>query len=548
MHRSVLRLAFVLSLAILSAAPQAARAAVTVAAAVNVASYTRPEMPNGKLAQGVMFTLFGTDMGPAALAQASTFPLPTSLAGTSVQVTVNGTTVDCIMIFTLASRVAAILPSSTPVGAGTLTVTFNGVTSPPLAIEVVANGFGIFTTASNGVGQASITDPLAGALRLNGFFEAAHPGEPWDIWGTGLGAVAADESIETGAGDLTHLNVEVYVGGKKAQVVYRGRSGCCSALDQIRIIIPEGVEGCAVSVVVIVNGVPSNNVTMSIAAEGNVCSDSFGPSAADLDIFQSSGQLNFGQLFVARTWSEINLNGQVTVQRNDTAAATFSGLDLAQSSQLASLTPAVGSCVVNPLPGPTIIPSVGLDAGGGTFGPYTLNQITPGTHMVFFAPQLPTGPGVVNDGTLIDAGTYTFNINGGADVGAFSASLDVPTPVVWTNREQLGPINLNQPLTITWSNGVPGGIVQIIGISPSALGNSGFIGAQFQCRAPADAGTFTVPAWVFGSLPPSISIGGNPGGTITVGLYGFGDRIDAPGIGYGLIWYIDSFLKAVDYR
>jgi hypothetical protein len=120
--------------------------------------------------------------------------------------------------------------------------------------------------------------------------------------------------------------------------------------------------------------------------------------------------------------------------------------------------------------------------------------------------------------------------------------------VDWTNREQIEIVNRNQPLTITWSNPAPGAIVQIIGYSPSSLGNAGFIGAQFFCRAPAEPGSFTVPAWVLGSLPASIEIAGIPGGTLAVGLYAFGDRFSAAGLDYGLVWYIDSFVKLVKYQ
>ena len=107
------------------------------AAAVNSASFARSELPNGGLAQGGIFTVFGSNMGPAALAQSTSFPLPAELAGTSVKVTVGGTTLDCIMLFTVSSQLAVILPSNTPLGDGTLTVTFNGQTSAPLPIRVV---------------------------------------------------------------------------------------------------------------------------------------------------------------------------------------------------------------------------------------------------------------------------------------------------------------------------------------------------------------------------------------------------------------------------
>jgi uncharacterized protein (TIGR03437 family) len=46
------------------------------------------------------------------------------------------------------------------------------------------------------------------------------------------------------------VDAEVYVGGKRAAVTYKGRSGCCAGIDQIVFTVPEGVEGCYVPVVV----------------------------------------------------------------------------------------------------------------------------------------------------------------------------------------------------------------------------------------------------------------------------------------------------------
>src|SRR5579871_5785969 len=68
---------------------------------VNSASYARPGFPNYGIAQGSLFIIFGQGLGPAKIVQVSSFPLPTSggLSGTSVQVTVNGTTVAAIMLY-----------------------------------------------------------------------------------------------------------------------------------------------------------------------------------------------------------------------------------------------------------------------------------------------------------------------------------------------------------------------------------------------------------------------------------------------------------------
>jgi uncharacterized protein (TIGR03437 family) len=76
-------------------------------------------------AQGSIFIVYGSAMGPSAIVVGTTLPLQTTLSGTSIQVTVGGTTVNALMVYTLESQLAAVLPSNTPVGTGTLTVTYN---------------------------------------------------------------------------------------------------------------------------------------------------------------------------------------------------------------------------------------------------------------------------------------------------------------------------------------------------------------------------------------------------------------------------------------
>ncbi|HEY7679462.1 MAG TPA: hypothetical protein VIC04_03020, partial [Terriglobia bacterium] len=275
-----------------------ARAQVTLAAAVNAASFANSALPNGKLAQGVLFTAFGSNMGPASIVRVSAFPLPTTLGGTSVRVTVGSTTVNCLMIYTVAGQIAAILPNNTPTGNGTMVVTYNNQNSAPLNVTVVASAFGIFSVNLSGTGPAVMTDPFTAAP--NSFTNAANPQRLLDIWGTGLAAVNADESLGPAPGDLTNLNVEVWVGGTQAQVLYRGRSGCCSGVDQIRIAVPAGVTGCSVSLYVLVQGIPSNFMTMSIAPSGSVCSDPGGYTQAELEALIANGSIRIGALGLGR--------------------------------------------------------------------------------------------------------------------------------------------------------------------------------------------------------------------------------------------------------
>ena len=71
-----------------------ATAAINSGGIVNAASYRRVGLPNSGIAQGSIFLVFGSNLGPAQLTTDPDFPLGTSLAGTSIKVTVNAVTVD----------------------------------------------------------------------------------------------------------------------------------------------------------------------------------------------------------------------------------------------------------------------------------------------------------------------------------------------------------------------------------------------------------------------------------------------------------------------
>src|SRR5437868_15141471 len=84
--------------------------AVSPGAIVNHFSYALRGMPNAGIAQGSMFDIYGTNVGPATLTQAAGFPLPATLASTPVHVTVAGTTSDVLLRFVSTGQVAALLP------------------------------------------------------------------------------------------------------------------------------------------------------------------------------------------------------------------------------------------------------------------------------------------------------------------------------------------------------------------------------------------------------------------------------------------------------
>src|SRR5579862_3092031 len=150
--KSIRILCFVTGLTLAACAALAQTPTITLVA--NASSYTPPGLPNSGIAQGAMFIVKGSGLGPATFVVAATFPLQTAIAGTSVSVTAGGKTVAGIMYYSGSTQLAAILPSSTPTGAGTLTVTYNGQTSAAASINVIQNGLGIFTVSQSGAGDA----------------------------------------------------------------------------------------------------------------------------------------------------------------------------------------------------------------------------------------------------------------------------------------------------------------------------------------------------------------------------------------------------------
>ena len=188
----------------------------------------------------------GSGLGPASPSVATSFPLSTAIGGTSIRITIGGRPVDAIMYYALEGQAAAILPSPTPIGIGTIVLTYGGQTSQPFSITVVDRNFAIFTTDSSGAG-------LAIATANSGFVSptaVAHTGDVIALWGTGLGAVAGDETRPADQSDLTIPNLEVWVGGKKSEVQFRGRSSCCTSVDTVFVTIPAGVPSCITPVTV----------------------------------------------------------------------------------------------------------------------------------------------------------------------------------------------------------------------------------------------------------------------------------------------------------
>src|ERR1035441_7520267 len=83
---------------------------------VNGASFAPLGAPNGLIARGSIFTIFGANLGPTTGVQVSAFPLGTTLAGVSVRVSQGSTSVDAFPLYVRNDQVNVIMPSNVPLG------------------------------------------------------------------------------------------------------------------------------------------------------------------------------------------------------------------------------------------------------------------------------------------------------------------------------------------------------------------------------------------------------------------------------------------------
>ena len=506
---------------------------------VSSASFRTPGLPGSGIARGSIFSIFGDGLGPTPYVQNGQFPLPTKLAGTSVTVTVAGTSVPALVVLAYRYQVNAILPSDTPAGSGILTVTYNGETSAPAPIEVVNTAFGIYTFFSRG-GQAVVTDLN---YRPNSIISTLHPGDIAILWGTGLGPITTSDADVPPAGNLPGT-VKVHVGNTTATVSYAGRSGCCSGLDQIAFQVPAGVQGCQVPIAVETGGFVSNIATIAVSASGQTCSDS--AMGQDLvDRLAAGNTVDFGYVRLESLIAQF-IPGSTAYASEDFAYASFSEYT-PQTAGLAQYGVSGNYCVA-------VDCSYGCGAVtmDGTLADSSPAQLDAGSMAIqgqTTASLSGLGPSSAygaylnsNISRFLWSGLkYTVSGAGGSKIGAFSASETTGTAgVTLANLTSGQTLPLSGDLTVQWTGGdakLQNGMVTIGGFSAVDANYSQWV--LFQCSAPATAHSFTIPGWILSTLPRSgtgqqgtISY---PLGWIWIGQYSNPVTFTAPGLDRGLI-------------
>jgi uncharacterized protein (TIGR03437 family) len=495
--------------AIALAAGTAGAQAPSIRNVVNAAGGIVQALPNGGIAQGAIFTVTGSNMGPGTLALDPAPFTGTRLAGTSASVTVKGTTVAMLMYYTSANQVAGLLPSNTPVGAGTVTVTYNGTTSAPAPINVVQNNAGIFTIPSGGAGEAVVTYPDFSVVSTfaaspcggpNTACGAANPKDVLILWLTGLGPVSAPDSSGPQPGNMANLPLKLWIGGVQAAVAYQGRSGCCIGVDQVVFTVPDNVPtGCAVPLFVQIDNTIGNYTSIPVAKGSRSCTP-VNPSLTPAVMSAVAGGAPVGSTEI-KLRRRPNGNGAGTVDRADAQfqkSATVPGMGPFALSLLDI--PPVGTCSVANDPNLDLTPAAFTFQGALDAGP-SLSLNGPGGNKVLtktVAAGQPTDYFVSIGQGYFSPGTYTVTGTGGADVGPFTATLAIPAVPALTNQANLGAVTRSNGQTITWT----GGDSQYVVLFGASYTDTNLTtGAVFTCVADGGAGTFTVPPTVLLAMP-----------------------------------------------
>lgn len=496
-------------------------------AVVNAASFARPGLPQGALARGSIFSVFGENIGPESFETVSEFPLGDSLGGVSIEVAQGEETVAAIPVFVSAGQVNAILPSDAPLGPASLRVT-NGVRRlNPVPVEIVSSQLGVFTANGTGFGPGIAQNFVSQSVQpINAPSTPATPGQVLTIWATGLGAVDFPDNEAPVPGNL-NVALKVWIGGvpvDAADLLYFGRSPCCAGVDQIIVRVPENAPlGCYVPLEMQVGDSPAaNTVTLAITENGESCQPNRIISGGI-----ESGWFGLAQARVEETVdrsrpTEYSVEYGAARLRSRTAGPF-------PFDRLTAIPPA-GSCLSYNFAG-------GLDDFYGSpagqkldAGPEIRSHGPRG--VARWRPSIPAAWDYANllggesstlgflgllTGKYLLPGGYQLTSSGGADVPAFDVPAVAPDELVWANRDTIRSIDRGADLEVIWAQPeAQASMVLILGGATDRPSDSSYL---FVCAADPDERRFMIPRRTLAGAPASRSEPGQSYGFLYVGAF-----------------------------
>jgi len=228
------------------------------------------------VAAGSIAALFGTQLSSGAPANASGFPLPTSLGG--VQVLINGNAVP--LFYADAGQVDVQIPSNLGAGQVMVQVIRNGQPGNRVSATIDSVAPRLFAlrqyaAAPDGTAWGVVVNADGSlAVPANSGIAGGHPaqrGSIVTIYALGLGPTSP--SVNTGdpapgaeplARTVNPVQV-TYGGSATATPAYAGLAPNYAGLYQINVLIPQNAPTGNVPVSITIQGHVSNNVEMAIA-------------------------------------------------------------------------------------------------------------------------------------------------------------------------------------------------------------------------------------------------------------------------------------------
>jgi uncharacterized protein (TIGR03437 family) len=205
----------------------------TVLPPVEHVNVTNSASMRGDAPSGGLATLTGASLtrGRTGLTQADA-------TANNVRVEVEGLSVPVLSFDDSAIHIQ--VPQSLGTGVGTFVVKVSGDVTAAEDAGIVNANPGLFTVPQTGAGEA-VALLISGLRYTPAPFDARTGGQPSEI-------------ALFGTGWRNSLPVNVQIGGKPATVTYAGTSGGLPGLDQIDVVVPDGVTGPASVVVKTADG------------------------------------------------------------------------------------------------------------------------------------------------------------------------------------------------------------------------------------------------------------------------------------------------------
>jgi uncharacterized protein (TIGR03437 family) len=518
---------------------------------VNAASLAPFGLPNAPIAKGSIFTVFGENLGPASGQSVTAFPLGATFRGVSISVIQSGLTTQAYPIFVSATQVNAVMPSSVSPGLATLRLFYNLAKSNAITIQIASSAPGIFAISSGGYGPGIIQNFISASNQpINSSITPAAPGQTAIIWGTGLGPVTFPDNVAPLAGNVS-TPVAVTVGGQTANVLYSGRSPCCSGVDQLVVTLPSNVPlGCWVPVTVNAGGVVSNTTTMAIASAGaTACSDTGNPLSA---LVRTPGTQAF--IHVERVDSIENVDPQrPELKTLDNLYSRFYSRPASPYSFDPYMSyPPAGTCIVH-------------QTSGDAFFEKSLRGNLPASASLSSQPAEIYNNGtqqlnIVSNSNAFYSSAVGGTVNSaaiGMNLAGAGASLTVDPagpnqtvvpinlvpPPVFSRPNAVVVVPRNAPLVVNFTPGDANAPTAIQLYNYAAATNST---VETQCLAAPGATTFTIPADALANFPPSYSMIDGSYADLIVGTLGvdkavpFTNGLTASGILLNSSWIVQS--------